>query len=114
MSGSAVGKMEEVLLDELRDVVLVVPVFEFLDEGDEVGAFGEFLPDAEGILIGVVDGLELMHEVGLAIFGDLDDGMVLGGGVQHRLLLVPLDHPKSIYQYSVHRESVQDILRINQ
>ncbi len=56
-----------------------------------MGALGEPLADFEAILIGLVDLVELLHEVGLAVFG----GPVVGAAiccVDHLLLLVPSDH----------------------
>ena len=57
-----------------------------------MGALAEFFPDLEGVLIRVVNGLELMHDVGLVIFRHLVDSAVVCRSIDDFLLLVSLDH----------------------
>lgn len=51
MPGAGVGSFEQVRLDELRDEVFIILVFELLEEGDEVGGLDEFFADPEAVLI---------------------------------------------------------------
>jgi hypothetical protein len=56
-----------------------------------VRALAQLLPNFEGILIALVDLIELLHEVRLSVLGDPVVGAVVSG-INDLLLLKPLDH----------------------
>lgn len=54
-------------------------------------ALAEFLSDLEGVFVGFVDLIELLHEIALAVLAGLVIGAVVGG-IDNLLLLVSPDH----------------------
>ena len=96
MPVAAVGQLEQVGLDMLADEILRILLLELLFEGDYMRALAQFLPDLECVLIRLVDLVELLHQVGLAVSGSPVVGAVIGC-VDHLLLLVAPDHPAPIY-----------------
>jgi len=96
MPVAAVGQLEQVGLDMLADEILRILLLELLFEGDYMRALAQFLPDFECVLIRLVDLVELLHQVALAVFGSPVVGTIIGC-VDHLFLLVAPDHTAPIY-----------------
>jgi hypothetical protein len=93
---ATVRQLEQVGLDILADEILRILLLELLFEGDYMRALAQFLPDLECVLIRLVDLVELLHQVALAVFGSPVVGTIIGC-VDHLFLLVARDHTASRY-----------------
>lgn len=89
-------KFQKIRFDELADIIFAVLFLELLIERDYVRALHHFLADLECILIRLVDLIELLHEIQLAVLGSLVVGAIVSG-VDHLFLLVSPDHSKILY-----------------
>lgn len=96
MRVATVRQFQKVGLDILADEILTILLLELLFEGDYMRALAQFFSDLECVLIRLVDLVELLHEVGLAVFGSPVVGAIIGC-VDHLFLLVAPDHPASRY-----------------
>lgn len=81
MTGSTMCKLQEIDIDELRDVILFIIIFELFDKLDKMRALAKFFPDPKAILIWVVNVFELMHKIGSAFFGNFVDSAVVTGSI---------------------------------
>ena len=89
-------KFQKIRFDELADIIFAVLFLELLIERDYVRALHHFLADLECILIRLVDLIELLHEIQLAVLGSLVVCAIVSG-VDHLFLLVSPDHSKILY-----------------
>lgn len=89
-------KFQKIRFDELADIIFAVLFLELLIKRDYVRALHHFLADLECILIRLVDLIELLHEIQLAVLGSLVVCAIVSG-VDHLFLLVSPDHSKILY-----------------